>query len=427
MNDHSLRPRVAIDCLGCKLNQAEVQQLAGELSRAGYEIVDPADSFDVYILNTCTVTHIADRKSRHLLRMARRRNPAARLVAIGCYAERAAGDLQQLEGVDLVLGNQEKWKLTARLPELVQTTPDSPILPMSVRRTRAFVRIQDGCRNFCAYCIVPFVRREEISIPVNEVIARINGLASAGYREVVLTGTEIGTYYSENIGLQGLLERILSETSIDRLRLSSLQPPEISPELTGLWNNPRICPHFHLSLQSGSESVLRRMKRRYTAVEYRRAVGLIRHTIPDAAITTDIIVGFPGESDEEFRESLDLCREMAFARIHVFPYSSRPGTAAEGMPGQVSEKVKKERSRMMLSLAKESALDFHRRFLGRTLEVLFEQSSAGIWSGLTGNYVKLHTKNLEDLCNRLLPVKLMKIYKDGIWGEVDSRRPEIRR
>jgi threonylcarbamoyladenosine tRNA methylthiotransferase MtaB len=418
MEKRSSRPRVAIDCLGCKLNQAEVQQLAGELSRAGYEIVGPDDGPDIYILNTCTVTHIADRKARHLLRMFHRRNPAARLVAIGCYAERAAADLKQLEGVDLVLGNREKWELPARLLELVQPATADVVLPPVMRRTRAFVRVQDGCRNFCAYCIVPLVRREETSVPVEEVIDRINTLCSEGYREVVVTGTEIGTYYSGGAGLQVLLKHILAETSIDRLRLSSLQPLEIVPDLIDLWRDPRLCPHFHLSVQSGSDSVLRRMKRRYSVPDYRRAVSLIRDIVPDVAITTDVIVGFPGESDTGFRESLEFCLKMEFARIHVFPYSPRPGTAAAVMPGQVPELVKKARSREMLALAKESALGFRRRFVGRTLEVLFEQSSAGIWSGYTGNYVKVYIKSERDLGNCLVPVKLIKTYKDGVWGEV---------
>jgi threonylcarbamoyladenosine tRNA methylthiotransferase MtaB len=414
---------VALDCLGCKLNQAEVQQMAGQLAAAGYRIVPPAEEADIYILNTCTVTHVADRKSRQLLRQARRRNPSVRLVAIGCYAERAASELARIEGVELVLGNEQKW----RLPELLELAEPlkkpaaAPVMPdYSLQRTRAFLKVQDGCRKFCAYCIVPLVRSREASVPVSEVLAQVRERLAAGFKEVVLTGTEIGAYESEGVDLKGLLERLLAETAIPRLRLSSLQPHLISPGLIALWRDRRLCPHFHLSLQSGSDTVLKRMKRRYTPADYRRTVALIREAVPDAAITTDVIVGFPGETDTEFRETYDLCREMKFARIHVFPYSPRPGTAAAEMPHQVPEPVKKERSRQTLLLADESAQSFQRRFLGRIMEVLWEQQVGGIWSGLTGNYIKVYTKNGEDLTNRLLPVKLVKIYRDGVWGEISS-------
>jgi threonylcarbamoyladenosine tRNA methylthiotransferase MtaB len=415
------KPTVALDCLGCKLNQAEVQQLTGHLAAAGYRIVPPEEKADIYILNTCTVTHIADRKSRQLLRQARRRHPAAQLVAIGCYAGRAANELARIEGVELVLDNEQKW----RLPELLEAAgprkkpPAAPESPdYSRQRTRAFLRVQDGCRNFCAYCIVPLVRSREASVPAAEVLAQVRERLAAGFMEVVLTGTEIGAYASEGIALKGLLERILAETDIPRLRLSSLQPHQITTGLAGLWKNPRLCPHFHLSLQSGSDAVLKRMKRRYHTEDYRRAVALIRESIPDVAITTDVIVGFPGETDTEFRQTYDFCRRIKFARIHVFPYSPRPGTAAADLPQQIAEQVKKERSRQMLSLAKESSQGFQQQFLSRTLEVLWEQQANGIWSGLTGNYIKVYTKSSNDLTNRIFPVNLGKIYRDGVWGEI---------
>jgi threonylcarbamoyladenosine tRNA methylthiotransferase MtaB len=240
---------------------------------------------------------------------------------------------------------------------------------------------------------------------------------AAGFQEVVLTGTEIGTYHCDGTNLEGLLRRILQETNIRRVRLSSIQPPEFSSGLIGLWRDPRLCPHFHLSLQSGSDTVLKRMKRRYTTVDYLQAVTLIRNSVPDVAITTDVIVGFPGETDSEFQKTLAFCRQTQFARIHIFPFSPRPGTEAATMPQQVSSAVKKERSQQMLALAKENANNFKRQFLGRTMEVLWEQQSGGVWSGLTGNYIKIYTRNSDDLTNRLLPVKLVKIYRDGVWGE----------
>jgi len=414
-------PAVALDSLGCKLNQAEIEDLGRQLEAAGYRLVSPGEKADIYILNTCTVTHIADRKSRHLLRLAHRRNPAARIVAIGCYAQRAPGELSKIEGVELVLGNDSKADLVSRLGDIDSLSPavtDTVMSPgVDSCRTRAFLKIQDGCRNYCAYCIVPCVRTREESVPVDRVIAQVKERVAAGYREVVLTGTEIGTYSCDGINLAGLLERILKETGIKRLRLSSLQPMEITEGLIGLWRNPRMCPHFHLSLQSGSDAVLKRMKRRYNTAEYRRAVGLIRESVPDAAITTDVIVGFPGETEAEFRETLEFCREMRFARIHVFPFSPRPDTAAADMPEQISDAVKKERNQQMLALAKESAGDYQRQFLGSIVEVLWEQKAGGIWSGLTGNYIRVFARSRGDLTNQLLTVKLVKRHRDGIWGE----------
>jgi len=421
MNNIIEKPTIALDSLGCKLNQAEMQQLAQQLTQAGYRLVDSTEKADIYILNTCTVTHIADRKSRHLLRLARRRNPSARLVAIGCYAHRAPKELAQIEGVELVLANDRKADLLSLLEDagnLKQPVTVASMNPQeNSRRTRAFLKVQDGCHNFCAYCIVPYVRAREESLPVAEIVAQVREKVAAGFQEVVLTGTEIGTYHCDGTNLEGLLRRILQETNIRRVRLSSIQPPEFSSGLIGLWRDPRLCPHFHLSLQSGSDTVLKRMKRRYTTVDYLQAVTLIRNSVPDVAITTDVIVGFPGETDSEFQKTLAFCRQTQFARIHIFPFSPRPGTEAATMPQQVSSAVKKERSQQMLALAKENANNFKRQFLGRTMEVLWEQQSGGVWSGLTGNYIKIYTRNSDDLTNRLLPVKLVKIYRDGVWGE----------
>ena len=417
-----LKTSVALDSLGCKLNQAETELLARQLSEAGYRLVSPADKPDIFILNTCTVTHIADRKSRHLLRQARRRNPDARLVAIGCYGERAPEELAQVGGVDLVLGNEQKPHLLRLLEEsgyLGRTgCQDSVNSSYNSSRTRAFIKIQDGCQNFCTYCIVPLVRGREISVPAERVVTEIKQRVDGGCKEAVLTGTEVGSYSCDGLTLTGLLERILAETHVARLRLSSLQPQEISPELIGLWRDRRLCPHFHLSLQSGSDGVLKRMRRRYSIADYQRAVSMIREVAPESAITTDIIVGFPGETEAEFQESYDFCRQMQFTRIHVFPYSPREGTEAARMSGMVSAKVEKERSQKMLALAEESARNFRQRFLGRAMLVLWEKSSESVWSGLTDNYIKVYSKNCGDLTNKLLPVKLVELYRDGVWGEV---------
>jgi len=410
--------RVAFDTLGCKLNQAETEQLARELVAAGYELVSSVDEADIYILNTCTVTHIADRKSRNLLRQAHRRNGAARLIAIGCYAERSPQELACIEGVDLVLGNEQKAHILNNLCELGCSTSLSSITPSlySWGRNRSFVKIQDGCNNFCSYCIVPLVRSRVESWPLEQIIAEVKNRVADGVKEVVITGTEIGAYDSNGVDLTGLLKRILAETTVTRLRLSSLQPQEISTELLELSKDRRLCPHFHLSLQSGSAPVLERMKRRYTLSDYQGAVAMIREVMPDAAITTDIIVGFPGETEIEFEESYEFCRQTGFARIHVFPYSRRTGTEASGMPYQVSERLKRERVQKMLALAEESASIFKQRFLGRTMPVLWEQKSSGVWSGYTGNYIRVYNKSNEDLSNQLIQLKLESIYKDGVWG-----------
>jgi len=415
--------RVALDSLGCKLNQAETELLAKQFTDAGYKLVSPADEADVYILNTCTVTHIADRKSRHWLRLAHRRNPDALLIATGCYAQRAPQELAQIKGTDLVSGNEQKTHLlqlleeSGRLSRLTCVQRDSTSGSHTGFRTRAFIKVQDGCSNLCSYCIVPLVRGREKSLPVDQVVGEVRHRVANGYKEVVLTGVKVGSYSYNGVNLRGLLERILGETDIVRLRLSSLQPQEISPELVGLWRDNRLCRHFHLSLQSGSDSVLRRMRRRYSISDYLQSVSLVRGLVPEAAITTDIIVGFPGETSAEFEQSDKLCQKLEFARIHVFVYSPREGTQASQMPNQVEDRVKRERSQKMLALAKESAQNFSRQFLGKTMPVLWEKRSGdGIWSGLTDNYIKVYTRSNEDLTNKLLPVKLVKVRGGEVWG-----------
>jgi len=400
--------RVALDTVGCKLNQAETQLLARQFAKAGYRLAPPDDGADVYVLNTCTVTHVADGKCRRLLKSARRRNPGALVVAVGCYAQRARQELSQIKGVDLVLDNGQKMDLLPRLEQsgwLIHTADEAGPTHADFR-TRAFVKVQDGCNNFCAYCIVPLVRGREKSLPLKHVIDEVKHRVADGYKEVVLTGTEIGSYNHEGAGLKELIQRILTETGAARLRLSSLQPREITPELVEMWQDQRLCRHFHLSLQSGSGAVLERMKRRYTTTDYQRAVDLIRAAVPGAAVTTDVIVGFPGETETEFEESYNFCKQMNFARIHVFSYSPRPGTTAATMPHQVDDKTKRERSRRMLALGRACVRNFRKKFLGKTMLVLWEKETDGVWSGLTDNYIRAFTKSDKDLTNQILPVEL---------------------
>ena len=409
-------PRVALDTIGCKLNQAETQSLARQFARAGCRLAAPDDGADVYILNTCTVTQAADGKCRQRLRLAHRRNPEGVVVAIGCYAERARQELARIEGVDLVLGNREKSDLLQRLEASGRLNYSRGGSAMVNSRTRAFIKVHDGCNSACAYCVVPLVRGREKSLPSDQVVAEVRQRVAEGDKEVVLTGTKVGLYQDQGTSLKGLLQRLLAETDVERLRLSSLQPSEVSPELIGLWQDSRLCRHFHLSLQSGSDGVLRRMRRGYTAAGYLEVIALIQDMVPEVAITTDVIVGFPGETEADFEASYELCRQIGFARIHVFPYSPRGGTEAARMPDGVGDGVKRERSHKMLALAGESAQNFRHRFLGKTMEVLWEKQADGVWAGLTDNYTRVYAESGEDLTNRLLPVRLTGIKGDGVWG-----------
>ncbi len=396
---------VALETLGCKLNQAESESLARQLAERGCRVVPPSDGAAIYILNTCTVTHIADRKSRHLLRLAQRRNPGAFIIAIGCYAERAPRELAQVTGVDMVLGNEEKARLLDILEDQGLISTSSALLPQ-MHRTRSLVKVQEGCNQFCSYCIVPLVRGRERSLPLDEAVAEVRARVERGYREVVLTGTEIGSYRNSP---ELLIQSILIETGVERLRLSSLQPREITAGLLSLWqdSSKRLCRHLHLPLQSGSDAVLRRMGRRYSTEDYAQAVARIREAIPDVAITTDVMVGFPGETDEDFAESYRFCQQMAFANIHVFPYSERPCTPATLMPEKIDELVKKERSEQMLKLARESARRFEEQFLGRTMMVLWEREvDDGVWVGLTDNYIRVVAQSKKPLKNWLIPARL---------------------
>jgi len=399
----NLKKGVALETLGCKLNQAESESLARQFAWMGCHVVHPTDGADIYILNTCTVTHIADRKSRHLLRLARRRNPDALIIATGCYAERAPDELARIPEVDIVLGNDEKARLVEVLAERGVIGTNSAVCPPMLR-TRSLVKVQEGCNRFCSYCIVPLVRGRERSLPVDEVVDEVRARVEMGYQEVVLTGTQIGAYKP---GLELLVQRILTETVIGRLRLSSLQPQDITPGLLTLWQDEKLCRHFHLPLQSGSDSVLWQMRRRYSVADYERAVAMVQEAIPDVAITTDIMVGFPGESDEEFEESYWFCQRVGFADIHVFPFSERLGTLAALMPDKVEYRVKKERSERMLKLARESSLHFRDKFFGRTMTVLWEQGVEGGWVGLTDNYIRVFASSNEPLKNRLTATRLV--------------------
>ncbi len=427
--------RVYLESVGCKLNQSEIEALARGFAQAGYRLARTSEEADLYVVNTCTVTQVADKKSRQLIRRLRRANPTACLIVTGCYAEMSPQEVRAIGEVDLIVGNEDKERLVELAESLGRESSGSkaPIPGFHALRlghTRAFVKIQDGCNNRCAYCIVSLARGRERSRPRQNILAEIEALVAAGCKEVVLSGVHIGGYGRDlGTGLGQLVEDVLTETTVPRLRLSSIEPWDLERSLLRLWENPRLCRHLHLPLQSGCDATLQRMGRRYTTSQYARLVAAARRLIPDLAVTTDIIVGFPstelrtgpGETPDEFAVSLSFVEKMEFARIHVFKYSARPGTAAAEMPHQVPYGEKKRRSEVMLELAQESSQRFHRKFLGRRMEVLWEtphRDDKQAWSGLTDNYIRVMTGSELDLANTITSTKLEGLVKGGMYGEV---------
>jgi threonylcarbamoyladenosine tRNA methylthiotransferase MtaB len=420
--------------LGCKLNQAEAEGLTRRFVRAGYTVVDPDAGPDVYVLNTCTVTHIADRKSRQALRRDRRANPEGAIVATGCYAQRAADDLKAMPEVDFVVDNTDKARLLQVLGLAGGDDGDEPF--RAPGRTRSMVKIQEGCNQVCAYCIVPKTRGRERSVPIDDLVAQVRGLVSAGYREVVLTGTQLGSYgyefespspggspLSNGSWYETLVRRILGETEIERLRMSSLQPQEITDGMIELYDKGRLCLHVHMPLQSGSDDVLQRMRRRYDT-----AVGRLRAVVPDIGITTDIIIGFPGETSEEFEASFRFAQSIGFSAIHVFPYSRRPGTTASFLPDHIDAPTKRDREQRFLALARQAEHAYNKRFTGRTALVLWENrkesSDKTAWTGLTESYVRAFTRSPRDLANQILDSRLTGEAPGGLWAELADPVPD---
>lgn len=374
--------KAALHNLGCKVNSYETEVMSELLAAEGYEIVPFTEKADLYIVNTCTVTNIADRKSRQMLRRARVRNPEARIIAMGCYVDTAKSDLVEEGLCDEVISNAKKEELLKRLKEPRE-------------HTRAFLKIQDGCDAYCSYCIIPYARGRSRSRSREEILSEIRGLAEKGIKEVVLNGIHLSSYGKDTGDtLLSLLQATSEISGIERIRLGSLEPRIITPEFAeSLAELPAFCPHFHLSLQSGCNETLKRMNRHYRAEEFKASVELLRESFTHPAITTDVIVGFPGETEEEFAETEGFLRELSFYEIHVFPYSVRQGTRAEKLPGQLSEAVKKERVGRVLALTREQAREFRAWYLGKEAEILLEEpvSFAGKQghSGYTREYVKL--------------------------------------
>ncbi|MBN1310165.1 MAG: tRNA (N(6)-L-threonylcarbamoyladenosine(37)-C(2))-methylthiotransferase MtaB [Anaerolineae bacterium] len=424
--------RIFLDFVGCRLNEAEIEQMARRFAGRGDVITNNVAEADVIVLNTCAVTKEAARKSRQMIAQAGRANPQAAIVATGCYAELAPERLSHLPGVTQVIGNRQKDNLIDLVSEdsapFYEREPLAReiLKPGSLGRTRAFVKVQDGCDNRCTFCITTVLRGKGRSRSPDAIIEEINLLAGAGYQEIVLTGVHLGSYghdLGQLHGLRELVEALLSQTNVSRLRLSSLEPWDLDAGFFDLWADPRLCPHIHLPLQSGCDATLRRMARRTTQEAFAALVTAARARISDLAITADIIVGFPGETQAEFAESLAFVEAMGFARLHVFTYSSRPGTAAARMPNHVPKAIKKERSAHMLALSKRLWMVYQQEQIGRVYDVLWESAYRAtpdgyIWSGLTGNYLRVFTTTSEMLNNTITPARLTGLTGDGLRAVV---------
>jgi threonylcarbamoyladenosine tRNA methylthiotransferase MtaB len=416
---------VYLQSLGCRLNQSEVENLACRFAAAGCVVVHDPRLAGVCILNTCAVTSKAERKSRHRVRALARASPDARIAVIGCYATLAPLRCARLPGVTWVIPNDEK----ERAVEIVAPFPPSsgqeerwgPRL-----RTRAFVKVQDGCDNHCTYCIVRSLRGASRSRPVADVITEVQSLVEAGCQEAVLTGVNLGAYGRDlglSNGLAMLVLALLAHTGLPRLRLSSLEPWDLDEAFFELWDNRRLCRQLHLPLQSGCDETLRRMGRRITTAKFARLVEAARAAIPDLAVTTDVIVGFPGEDEAAFHASTDFVAAMEFARLHVFPYSPRPGTPAARLPHPIGPKVCDARARAMRELGEEQALRFRQRFVGRDMVVLWEQRQRdGLWTGLTDNYLRVVAPAEGNLHNRLVAAQLLDAHNGHLVGEVIPAR-----
>jgi threonylcarbamoyladenosine tRNA methylthiotransferase MtaB len=423
---------VRLDFVGCRLNQSEIEAMARDFAARGHCIVGEGEQADVVVFNTCAVTHEAARKSRHRLRQLGREHPGARLVATGCYAQLAPGKVGHLPGVT-VIGNFHKDQIVPLVagdaPRCEKEPPESDApRPGTFGRTRAFVKAQDGCDNRCAFCVTTIARGPGRSRPLDEVVREAQSLESLGYNEIVLTGVHLGTYgcdRGEADGLARLVRALLDRTRIPRLRLSSLEPWDLRPDFFDLWSDERLCPHLHLPLQSGCDATLRRMARRTTQAGFAALVEAARARIPDLALTTDIMVGFPGESEAEFEESARFVGAMGFAKLHVFRYSPRPGTAAARMSDQVGEEVKQARSARMRALSDEGGWAFRRRYLGRAARVLWESaecaSEAGLeWRGFTANYIRVRGISPRHLANTITPALLTGVTLDGMCAELQA-------
>jgi threonylcarbamoyladenosine tRNA methylthiotransferase MtaB len=427
--------RVAFITLGCKVNTAETEGMKRLFEKAGYEIVSEEDFADVYIVNTCTVTNMGDRKSRQMLRRAHSLNPQAIIAAVGCFAQVSPDEAAKIEGVNLVVGNNRKHEIVQLVEKASRDSREVYVqkreelsgyeeLPVETYHghTRAFLKIQDGCDQFCSYCIIPYARGPIRSRAFDAVLKEAEGFAARGFKEVVLTGIHLTSYGRKEEGndLETLIEAVSRIDGIERIRLGSLEPMFLTPEFIQKAKGiEKLCPHFHISLQSGSRATLKRMNRKYTPDDYRSIIQALKESIPNVAVTTDVMVGFPGETDEEFEESLAFCEEMGFLWAHIFKYSPRQGTPAARFKDQVLPIVKEERSKRMISLAERNREAFYKRFIGRKEKVLFEQQvseDSDMMEGLTANYLPVEVAFDEQKIGEIWTVVLEEIHGERLKG-----------
>ena len=435
---------VAFHNLGCKVNSYETEVMQQMLEERGFQIVPFDKKADIYIVNTCTVTNIADRKSRQMLHRAKKQNPDAVVVAVGCYVQTGTESVEKDLSVDLAIGNNRKKDLVEILETYLEeqdhvVTVDkidvdcAPYEEMTLRKTaehtRAYIKIQDGCNRFCSYCIIPYARGRVRSRAEEDILKEVKGMAQAGYREIVLTGIHISSYGIDRGGgeLIALLQKLSEIEGIKRIRLGSLEPGIVTKDFAERISAlPKVCPHFHLSLQSGSDTVLRRMNRRYDTAAYYGAVELLRKYYADPAVTTDVIVGFPGETEAEFGETEAFLRRVGFYEMHIFKYSRRQGTKAAAMEGQLTEAQKAVRSDRLIELEREMSRAYREVFAGKVQEVLFEETmekeGTTYWIGHTPNYIKVAKKAEEQeiLRNQIVPCRLGAFLEENIMLGVDT-------
>ena len=429
--------RFAFHTFGCKVNQYETQAMEQLLSAQGHEIVPMDGDFDGCIINTCSVTAVADKKNRAMIRRCRKNHPEAVIGVCGCYSQHAKEAVEALD-VDVVSGSAGREEFLAMMLAALEDRQRRSAVDVALRRrefevlpagglserTRAMLKVQDGCVNFCSYCIIPYTRGPVRSAPLELAVSQAKELAAQGYKELVVTGIEIASWGMDLPGKPGmvtLIEAICRAVPDMRVRLGSLEPRVVTEDFCQtLSKYPNLCPHFHLSMQSGSDTVLRRMKRKYDTARYYESVELLRRFFPGCALTTDMIVAFPGETEEEFEESLAFIRRCAFAEMHIFPYSRRPGTPADKMPGQLGNAVKEDRSRRAIAVAREMTEQYHASLVGTVQEVLFEERNGVNYTGHAPNYVQVNVATDAQLHNQVRKVRITSrgISLFGVWGEL---------
>ena len=426
--------KAAFYTLGCKVNQYETQAMRELFEAAGYETVDFSERADVYVINTCTVTQTADKKSRQMISRAKELSPDGKVVVTGCYAQRASDEILKLGGVDLVIGTAQRDRIVEMTEKLIfePELPHAYVVPAAGRRfedisatregrTRAYLKIQDGCDRFCTYCIIPYVRGNVRSRTLASIRRETEAIAEGGFKEIVLTGIHLMSYgkdFRDGTGLMEAIDVVSGVDGIERIRLGSLEPQLMTREtIEALAANGRLCRQFHLSLQSGSESVLQRMNRRYSSAIYADCVARLRQAMPLCAITTDVIVGFPGETEEEFEESMAFVREQKLSKLHVFPYSRRKGTPAYSMPNQLSSAEKHERAKRLIAVSRQLEGEFISSLVDTKQDVLFEEEKNGLIWGHTDTYVKVGVKpNGAKLINTIVPVTISGYNRFGATG-----------